>query len=118
MGDVNKQILVGNLGADPELRHSLDGTPVCNLRVATNEYFTKDGEKQKVTTWHSVSVWGKQAESCAKYLAKGRKVYVEGQTRTREYTDKEGVKQTRTEIRAQEVTFLDRNPDQPNDKGD
>jgi single-strand DNA-binding protein len=108
MASVNKVILVGNLGNDPELRYTPGGQAVCDLRIATTESFTnKAGEKQENTEWHTVVVWNKQAENCSKYLSKGRQVYVEGRLRTRNWDDKEtGKKQYKTEIVAQIVQFL------------
>lgn len=105
---INKAIIIGNLGADPELRHTTSGQPVCEMRVATNEsWIDKSGEKQERTEWHRIIVWGKQGELAAKYLAKGRKVYVEGRIQTREWQDKDGNKRYTTEIVAQTVQFLD-----------
>ena len=107
MASVNKVILVGNLGADPEVRYTQGGQAVTELRMATSEQWTdKDGQRQERTEWHAVTVWGKTAELCGQYLAKGRKVYVEGRLESREYTDKEGVKRKVWEIRADKVTFL------------
>ena len=107
MSSVNKVILIGNLGADPEVRYTQGGEPVCELRIATSEQWTdKQGQKQERTEWHTVSVWGKTAELCAQYLAKGRSVYVEGSLRTREYTDKEGANRKVWEVKATQVTFL------------
>jgi len=108
MASVNKVILVGNLGNDPELRYTSGGQPVCELRIATTESFTgRDGERRDTTEWHSVVVWGKQAENCSKFLSKGRQVYVEGRLRTRSWDDKDtGKKNYRTEIVAQVVQFL------------
>ena len=107
MSSVNKVILVGNLGADPEVRYTQGGEPVCELRIATSEQWTdKAGAKQERTEWHTVSVWGKTAELCGQYLAKGRSVYVEGSLRTREYVDKEGVTRKAWEVKATQVTFL------------
>ena len=107
MSSVNKVILIGNLGADPEVRYTQGGEPVCELRIATSEAWTdKQGQKQERTEWHTVSVWGKTAELCAQYLAKGRSVYVEGSLRTREYQDKEGVTRKAWEVKADKVTFL------------
>lgn len=104
---VNKVIILGNLGADPELRYSASGAAVCNFRVATNERWTdKDGTTQERTEWHKVVVWGRQAENCEKYLAKGRQVYVEGRLQTREWDDKDGNKRHTTEVIAQSVQFL------------
>jgi len=108
MASVNKVILLGNLGADPEVRYTQGGQAVTELRMATSEQWTdKDGQRQERTEWHAVSVWGKTAELCGQYLAKGRKVYVEGRLESREYTDKEGIKRKVWEIRADKVTFLD-----------
>ena len=107
MSSVCKVILVGNLGADPEVRYTNGGTAVCSLRLATTETWTdKEGVKQERTEWHSVSVWGKQAEHCGQYLTKGRQVYVEGRLQTREYTDKEGIERKVWEIQADRVNFL------------
>jgi single-strand DNA-binding protein len=89
MGSVNKVILVGNLGADPELKYTPAGKAVCNLSLATNEVWKdKSGQKQEKTEWHRVQVWGDMAENCSKYLAKGRMVYVEGKLQTRKWQDK------------------------------
>lgn len=107
MGSVNKVILVGNLGADPELKYTPASKAVCNLRVATSESW-KDkasGEKKESTEWHRVTVWGDLGENCAKYLAKGRTVYVEGRLQTRSY-DKDGQKHYSTDIVADKVVFL------------
>jgi single-strand DNA-binding protein len=107
MASVNKVILVGNLGKDPELRYTPGGQAVCDLRIATTDNFTgRDGEKKESTEWHTVVVWGKQAENCSQYLSKGRQVYVEGRLRTRSWDDKEGKKRYATEIVALTVQFL------------
>lgn len=107
MASLNKAQIIGNLGADPKIDHTKGGQPVCTLSVATNERWTdKDGNVQERTEWHRVVVWGKQAENCGKYLAKGRPVYIEGRLTTREFTDKEGNKRWSTEIVAQHVQFL------------
>ena len=104
---VNKAIIVGNLGADPEVRYTQSGTPVANMRIATNERWTdKSGEKQERTEWHRVVVFGKTAENCQKYLSKGRQVYVEGRIQTNEWQDNDGNKRYTTEIVANDVTFL------------
>lgn len=103
---VNKAIIVGNLGSDPDLKHLDSGSVLCNLSVATSRKWTsKDGERHDETQWHRVVVWGKQGESCAEYLGKGRQVYVEGRIETREY-EKEGEKRYSTEIVAERVVFL------------
>ena len=105
---VNKVILIGNLGADPELRYTPGGTAVADLRIATNRrYKTRDGDWQEETEWHSVVVWSKQAENCKEYLAKGRTVYIEGRLQTRSWDDqKSGQKRYKTEIVADSVQFL------------
>jgi single-strand DNA-binding protein len=108
MGSVNKVILVGNLGADPELKYTPSNRPLCNLSIATNEVFKdKAGARQERTEWHRVTVWGEQAESCSKYLAKGRSVYIEGRLQTRSWDDKtDGKKRYSTDIVAERVVFL------------
>lgn len=106
-GGVNKVILVGNLGADPEVRFTPGGQSVANFRIATSESWQdKAGTKQERTEWHRIVVWGKLAELCGQYLKKGRQCYVEGKLQTREWTDKEGKKNYSTEVIAREVTFL------------
>jgi single-strand DNA-binding protein len=107
MASVNKVILVGNLGRDPELRYTQNGQAVANFTVATNENWTnKNGDREERTEWHRVVAWARVAELCAEYLAKGRTVYVEGRLQTREWEDKEGQKRRSTEIVAQTVQFL------------
>ncbi|MCB9530347.1 MAG: single-stranded DNA-binding protein [Myxococcales bacterium] len=107
MASVNKVILIGNLGADPELRTTAGGQAVCELRLATNERWTdKSGATQERTEWHRVVVWGRSAENAAKYLAKGRSAYVEGRLQTREWTDKDGNKRYTTEIVADRLQFI------------
>lgn len=106
-GGVNKVILVGNLGADPEVRFTPGGQAVANFRIATSESWTdKSGQKQERTEWHRIVVWGKLAELCGEYLAKGRQCFVEGRLQTREWTDKEGKKNYTTEVVASSVVFL------------
>jgi single-strand DNA-binding protein len=106
MGSINKVILIGNLGADPELKYTPSSRALCNLRVATTEVFKdKTGQRQERTEWHRVTVWGDQAENCSKYLAKGRSVYIEGKLQTRTY-DKEGQKHYATDVVADRVVFL------------
>ncbi|MBE7450587.1 MAG: single-stranded DNA-binding protein [Kofleriaceae bacterium] len=98
-GGVNKVILIGHLGADPDMRYTPSGAGVCELRLATSESWKdKNGQRQERTEWHRIVVWGKTAEICAKYLAKGRQVYIEGRIQTRSYDDKEGQKRYITEI--------------------
>jgi len=107
MASVNKVILIGNLGADPEKRYTGTGNAVCNLRIATNERWTdKQGQKQERTEWHRVVVYGPQAENCAKYLSKGRPVYIEGSIRSRSWEDQQGQTKYITEVIAQRVQFL------------
>lgn len=108
MASVNKVILIGNLGADPELRYTPNGNrPVATLRIATSDsYKDKAGVKQERTEWHTVTVWGDQAENCNKYLGKGRSVYVEGRLQTRQWDDKEGIKRYSTDVVAERVQFL------------
>lgn len=111
MGSKNLVILLGNLGADPELRYTTNQTPVCNFNIATTESWTgNDGQKQEKTEWHRIIVWGKLAENCSKYLAKGRSVLVEGKLQTRKWTDKENVERYTTEIVAHNVTFVGAKP--------
>jgi single-strand DNA-binding protein len=118
MSGVNKVILVGNLGANPEMRYTQAGQAVANLRLATTERWTdKNGQKQEITEWHRIVVWGKQAEIVGQYLTKGRQIYVEGRIRTRQWQDQQGQKRYSTEIVAQTVQMLgprtgaDRGPD-------
>jgi len=107
MASVNKVILIGNLGADPDVRSTGSGQPVARLRIATSERWTdKSGQKSERTEWHTVIVWGRQAEICKEYLSKGRQVYIEGRLQTREWTDKEGNKRFSTEVVAQRIQFL------------
>ncbi|MBC7792423.1 MAG: single-stranded DNA-binding protein [Clostridia bacterium] len=106
-GGVNKVILVGNLGADPEVRYTPSGQPVANFRIATSEsWMDKAGQKQERTEWHRIVAWGKLAELCGEYLAKGRQVYIEGKLQTRQWDDRDGQKKFSTEIQAQNITFL------------
>src|SRR5579885_1962817 len=104
---VNKVILVGRLGQNPEVRYTPSGAAVANFSVATNESWTdKSGQKQERTEWHKVVVWGKLAELCSQYLTKGRQVYLEGRLQTRQWQDKDGQTKYTTEIQAQTVQFL------------
>jgi single-strand DNA-binding protein len=107
MASVNKVILIGNLGRDPELRYTQGGSAVANFTLATNERWRdKDGNNQERTEWHRIVVWGRTAENCAQYLQKGRPVYIEGRLQTREWEDKDGGKRNTTEINALNVQFL------------
>ncbi|MFH1262821.1 MAG: single-stranded DNA-binding protein [Pseudomonadota bacterium] len=106
-GSVNKVILIGHLGADPEIRYTQGGSPVANLRLATNESWTnKNGQKEERTEWHRVVVWSKLAELAGQYLTKGRQVYVEGRLQTRSWDDKDGTKRYSTEVVATNLQFL------------
>lgn len=107
MSGVNKVIIVGRLGADPEVKAVGQGTTVTRLNIATSENWVgKDGQKQERTEWHRVVVWGKLAEICGKHLSKGRQVYVEGRLQTRQWEDQQGQKKYTTEIIANTVQFL------------
>jgi len=104
---VNKVILVGNLGQDPELRYTGTGTAVCNLRLATNEsYKDANGEWVERTEWHSIVAWGRLAEICNEYLKKGLQVYFEGSLQTRNYEDRDGNTRYTTEVKAREMMML------------
>jgi single-strand DNA-binding protein len=106
----NKIIVVGNLGRDPEMRYTPQGTPVCTFSIASNERRKSSaGEQQDITTWFRVTVWGKQAETVSRYLSKGRSVYVEGRLHLEEWTDKEGKPRYTLEINASDVHFIDSN---------
>jgi single-strand DNA-binding protein len=104
---VNKVILLGRLGQDPELKYAAAGSPVCNFSMATSESWTdKQGQKQEKTEWHRIVVWGKLAELCNQYLSKGRQAFVEGRLQTRSWEDKDGTKRYTTEILANSVQFI------------
>ncbi len=103
----NKIILVGNLGRDPELRYTPQGTPVCSFSMATNERRKdKSGEMQDHTTWFKVTLWNRQAETAAQYLQKGRPVYIEGRLRVEEYTDRDGKQRHSLEVNATDMQFI------------
>ncbi|MBP7127468.1 single-stranded DNA-binding protein [Myxococcota bacterium] len=107
MASLNKVLILGNLGADPDYRMTQGGQAVAELRVATTEVFkTSAGERNERTEWHRVVVWGRQAEHCHAYLKKGRTVFVEGRLQTRQWEDKQGQKRYTTEIVAQNVQFI------------
>lgn len=107
MASVNKVILVGNLGRDPEIRYTTSGTAVCNFSLATSETFKdKSGEKQEKTEWHNIQCWGKLAELAGEYLAKGKTCYIEGRLCTRKWQDKSGNDRYTTEIVAEKIQFL------------
>jgi single-strand DNA-binding protein len=107
MAGINKVILIGNLGRDPELRYTPGGSAVANFTLATTESWnSKTGQREERTEWHRIVAWGRTAELCAQYLAKGRTVYIEGRIQSREWEDKEGQKRRTTEIVANTVQFL------------
>jgi single-strand DNA-binding protein len=107
MGSVNKVILVGNLGRDAELRYTPGGAAVATINMATTEVWNdKAGQRQEKTEWHRVVLWGKQAESLAEYLTKGKQIYAEGKLQTRQWDDKDGNKRYTTEIRADRIVLL------------
>lgn len=107
MGSVNKVILVGNLGRDAELRYTPGGAAVAKFSIATTEMWNdKSGQRQERTEWHTIDLWGKQAETLSEYLVKGKQVYIEGRLQTDEYTDKEGVKRKSTKVRCDRVVLL------------
>lgn len=104
---VNKVILIGNLGSDPEVRYTQSGTAVASLSVATTrKWKDKDGQQQDETEWHKVQVWAQQAEFCSKYLSKGNKVYVEGRLQTRKWQDQDGKDRYTTEVVASVIQNL------------
>lgn len=109
MASINKVILVGNLGADPEVRYTAGGDPVCTLSVATSEKFkNRDGELQTTTEWHKVVLFRRLAEIASQYLRKGSSAYFEGQLKTRKWTDKNGIERYTTEIEVNELQLLGR----------
>ena len=110
---VNKVILIGRLGQNPEVRHTPSGSSVANFSLATNEAWTdKQGQKQERTEWHRVVVWGKLADLCGQYLQKGRQVFIEGKLQTRQWQDKDGQTKYTTEVLASTVQFLGGNAQQ------
>lgn len=115
MAGINKVIILGNLGKDPELRHTSSGTPFCSLVIATSETYTdkQSNEKREVTEWHNVVLWRRLAEVANQYLTKGSKVYIEGKLRTRSWEDDNGQKRYATDIQGDVMQMLDR----PNDQG-
>jgi single-strand DNA-binding protein len=107
MAGINKVILVGNLGRDPEVRYTPSGTAVANFTLATTETWTdRDGQKQSHTEWHRIVAWRRLGEICGEYLSKGKQVYIEGRIRTREWEDQDGNKRKTTEIEAQTMQML------------
>ncbi|MXY79869.1 MAG: single-stranded DNA-binding protein [Chloroflexi bacterium] len=109
MASLNKVQIIGNLGADPEMRYTANGRAVATMRVAcSRRYTTQDGERREETEWVRVVAWARLAELASQYLAKGRSVYVEGRMQTREWEDREGQRRFTTEVVAQDIQFLDR----------
>ena len=103
---LNKVILIGHLGGDPELRYTPNGVAVTNFNLATNESYTRNGQKETRTEWHRVVVFGRLAEVCGEYLKKGKLVYIEGRLQTREWTDSSGEKRRTVEIVASTMKML------------
>jgi single-strand DNA-binding protein len=121
MVSVNRMIIIGNLGSEPEMRFTPNGRPVTSFSVATNRrYTTSDGERREETEWFTVVTWGRLAEQCNQFLSKGRLVYVEGRLRSHSWEGQDGQKRYRNEIVADRVSFLDRQSSAPlpEDKGD
>ena len=109
MAGLNKVMIIGNVGTDPEMRYTANGRAVTNFRVASSRnYTTPEGERREETEWFSVVAWQKLAEQCSQYLQKGRRVYVEGRLRTRSWDTPDGQRRFRTEVIADRVIFLDR----------
>ncbi len=110
---VNKAILIGRLGRDPEMRYTGGGTPVCNFSLATDESYTdKSGQRQKKTEWHNIVAWGKLAENCSNLLGKGKLAYVEGRLQSREWDDRDGNKRRTTKIVISRMRVLTPRSDQ------
>ena len=109
MANLNKIMIIGNVGTDPEMRFTPNGSPVTSFRMATSRTYTStEGERKQETEWFTVTAWNKLAESCNQFLTKGRRAYVEGRLRTRTWEGQDGQKRTRVEIMAERVLFLDR----------
>jgi single-strand DNA-binding protein len=107
MSSLNKAILIGNLGKDPEIRYTPDGSPVASFSLATSETWTdKSGSRQEHTEWHNIIAWNRLADLCKRFLSKGRQVYVEGRIRSREWSDRDGNKRRTTEIIASQIVLL------------
>jgi single-strand DNA-binding protein len=111
---LNRVMLIGRLGRDPEMRYTSSGTPVTSFSLATDEFWKdQNGERQRRTEWHNIVVWSKLAETCNQYLSKGKLVYIEGRLQTREWDDRDGNKRKTTEIVASEMKMLERKQDGP-----
>jgi len=117
MSGINKVILIGHLGKDPEVRYLEGGVSVASFPLATTETFNKDGRKIEQTEWHNIVLWRSLADVAAKFLTKGKLVYIEGKLRTRSFEDKEGIKKYTTEIVAENFTMLGRKTDFESDNG-
>jgi len=111
MASLNRVMLIGNVGTEPEMRFTPSGNPVTSFRLATNRFYTgPDGERKQETEWFTIVAWKKQAESCNQFLTKGQRVYVEGRFQTRSWLWQDGQKYSRVEVVANRVLFLDRQP--------
>jgi single-strand DNA-binding protein len=116
MGSLNKVILIGNLGRDPEIRYTADGTPVANFSLATTDVTVdKSGNRQQNTEWHNIVAWRGLADTAKRFLSKGRQVYIEGKLRTREWNDKDGNKRRTTEVVASSLILLGARPESVRD---
>lgn len=114
MANLNKVMIIGNVGTDPEMRFTPNGNPVTTFRIATSRIFTSsEGERKQETEWFTVVTWNKLAESCNQFLTKGRRAYVEGKLRTRSWEGQDGQRRTRMEVVADRVLFLDRQASAP-----
>jgi len=114
MASLNKVMIIGNVGSEPEMRFTPNGNPVTSFRVATNRaYTTVDGEHKEETEWFTVIAWGRLAEQCNQFLTKGQRLYTEGRLRTRTWESQDGQRHYRTEVVANRVLFLDRRPAAP-----
>lgn len=112
MSSLNKAMLIGRLGKDPEIRYTQDGSPVANFSLATSDFWTdKSGTRQEKTEWHNIVAWKRLADLSKRYLAKGRQVFVEGRIRTRDWDDKDGNKRRTTEIIANQIVLLGSRPE-------
>ena len=118
-GSLNRVLIIGRIGKDPEVRHTQSGQSVASFSVATDEsYKDQSGQKVEKTEWHRITAWGKQAEFIGNYLGKGRLVYIEGKIETRKWTDNNGQERYTTEIKAERVQAMDKRPDgQPQSTG-
>jgi single-strand DNA-binding protein len=111
MSSLNKVLLIGNLGKDPEVRYTPDGSPVATFSLATSDSWTdKSGSRQEHTEWHTIVAWNKLADLCKRFLSKGRQVYIEGRIRSREWTDRDGNKKRTTEVIATQMVLLGSRP--------